>query len=87
MWFVYFMHINKLYSVYSNLDYYTGLNRTSLVVNRIEPGLHCKLDSDLRKQANVSQLLSVWKDEYVVFPAKIARLHWDGSRLPDYRRY
>jgi len=81
------MHINKLYSVYSNLDYYTGLNRTSLVVNRIEPGLHCKLDSDLRKQANVSQLLSVWKDEYVVFPAKIARLHWDGSRLPDYRRY
>jgi len=87
MWFVYFMHINKLYSVYSNLFAYTGLNDTSLVVNRVEVGLHFHLRSKIRKTLDVSRLLNVWRYEYIVFPINITRLNWDGSYIPEYRRY
>ena len=83
MWFVYYMHINQLYSVYSNLRVYTGAKQSSLVVNRYEDGLHYSHKST----SDVSQLLSVWKNDYVVFPAEPTRLNWDGSYVPNDRRY
>jgi len=84
MWFVYFMHINQLYSVYSNLQTYTGLHKTSLVVNRGELGLHyTRRHFAFKRNSDASRLLNDWKDEYVVFPLSIARLNWNGSCIPD----
>ena len=78
-WFLYYMHIEQLYSVFSNLDVYTsaGGKDNCLCVNRYEKGLHARYkgpDSQCR-------LMSVWKEEYVRFPANTVRLHWDGSRM------
>lgn len=83
MWFIYYMHINQLYSVYSNLLAYTGLKASSLVVNRQESGLHYQG----RRRVDIGRLLAEWKDEYAVCPVDITRLHWDGSYIPSYRRY
>ena len=83
MWFIYYMHIHHLYSIYSNLRVYTGLKESSLVVNRFEAGLHYSH----KKAADVSRLLSVWKNEYAVFPRAPARLHWDGTYISDVRQY
>ena len=77
------MHINKLYSVYSNLLVFTGNQQSSLVVNRFEDGLHYSH----KRVVDVTRLLSVWKDEYAVFPSDLARLNWDGSYIPNHRRY
>ena len=83
MWFNYYMHANKLYTVFSNLGTFTGKLQSSLIVNRHEPGLHYA-----RKQwADVSRLLVVWKDDYIKFPVDIVRLNWDGSYVHDDRRY
>ena len=83
MWFVYYMHVNHLYSVYSNLAVYTGKKRTSLVVNRFNVGLHV---SHVRP-ADVSRLLDDWNNEYVAFPNNLERLDWDGSYIPNNRKY
>jgi len=83
MWFIYYMHINQLYSVYSNLGVYTGKLDATLVIHRFEIGLHY-----YRKgYVDISRLLSVWKAEYVVFPAKPVRLDWNGLYIPDDKQY
>jgi len=83
MWFLYYMYVNKLYSVYNNLSVYTGSYNASLSINRFEVGLHVPR----HKAANTSRLLSDWKNEYVDFPNNIVRLDWDGSYVPSSRRY
>ena len=83
IWFIYYMHIHQLYTVYSNLRVYAGDKQSSLVVNRFEAGLHYSH----KKSADVGQLLSVWKDEYGTFPSNPARLHWDGSYVLNGSRY
>lgn len=83
IWFVYYMRKNQLYAVFSNLDTYNSDNRSSFVVNRNEAGLHFAN----KKSADVSRLLTVWKDEYAKFPVNIRRLNWDGSYIPDDARY
>ena len=91
MWFVYYMHINQLYSVFSNLAVYTGTNQTSLVINRMEWGLHSspRVMASVRRRRNVNLglLLTVWKSEYVIFPKRPVRLDWDGTRVPNNRKY
>ena len=83
MWFIYYMHIKQLYSVYSNIGFYTGQPNASLVINRMEVGLH----QPRRKRVNIHRLLNVWKEDYVKFPAKPVRLDWDGRHVPDNRQY
>jgi len=83
MWFIYYMHINQLYSVYSNLGIYTGKLNTSLSVNRMEAGLHYPRKGNV----NINRLLSFWKEEFVVFPAKPVKLEWDGTYVPKNRHY
>ena len=83
IWFLYYMYANKLYSVYNNLSVYTGSYNASLSINRFEVGLHVPR----RKKANFNRLLSDWNDEFVAFPVDIARLSWDGSYVPNNRRY
>jgi len=77
MWYIFYMHENQLYSVHSNLQVYTGLNASSLSVSHNEAGLHYSG----KKGADVSRLLSVWKDEYVSFPNETVRLDWEGYRV------
>jgi len=83
IWLIYYMHVNQLYSVYSNLAVYTGDKHSSLVVNRFAAGLHYSSE----KTADVNRLLRVWKDDYGVCPSEPVRLHWDGSHIPANRRY
>ena len=83
MWFVYYMHINQLYSVYSNLDVFTGKEQSSLTINRYEVGLHVSR----KRSVNINCLLRAWKQEYVVFPETTVRLNWDGSYVPSNRRF
>ena len=79
MWFIYYMHVEQVYAIYSNLNVYTGGKENCLCINRREPGLH-----NSRKGAeNLCRLMSVWKDEYVRFPTNVVRLHWDGSPMGD----
>ena len=91
IWFIYYMHINQLYSVFSNLCVYTGKNQSSLVINRMEWGLHIKprvlANIRIRARVKLDRLLTVWKNEYVVFPRDPVRLEWDGSHVPHNRRY
>jgi len=83
IWFLYYMYINKLYSVYNNLSAYTGRYNTSLSINRFEVGLHVPR----HKRAHLSRLLSDWKQNYVEFPKDIVRLDWDGTDMKSNRRY
>jgi len=77
------MHVNQLYSVYSNLVVYTGSRQASLVINRMEAGLHY----GKRQSVDVNRLLIEWKEEYSVFPTETVRLHWDGSYVESNRSY
>jgi len=82
MWFIYYMHIEQLYTIYNNLGVYTGSKENCLCINRREPGLHYSV----KGREDLCRLMTVWKDEYVVFPKNTVRLHWDGS-LMDNRFY
>ena len=77
MWLVYYMHIEQLYSIYGNLNVYTGGKENCLCINRREKGLHNPGKGD----ENLCRLMTVWKDEYVVFPKNTVRLDWDGSPM------
>jgi len=83
IWFIYYMHTHQLYSVYSNLARYSSDKRSSLVVNRFEPGLHYSH----KRAADVSRLLTVWKKEFGDCPANITRLNWDASSVPNDKTY
>ena len=76
-WYIYYMHINHLYAVHSNLRVYTGSKQSSLSVNRNEVGLHWRK----KGEGNVRRLLCVWRDDYVLFPNETVRLDWGGSRV------
>jgi len=77
MWFIYYMHIEQVYTIYSNLNVYTGNKENCLCINRREPGLHVAF----KGREDLCRLMSVWKAEYVEFPENITRLHWDGSTM------
>jgi len=77
MWFIYYMHIEQLYTIYSNLNEYTGNKNNCLCINRRERGLHYAR----KGREDLCQLMKVWKDEYIRFPKNIVRLHWDGSPM------
>jgi len=77
MWFIHFMHIEQVYVIYSNLGVYTGGKDNCLCINRREVGLH----NSGKGREDLGRLMTVWKDEYVRFPANIVRLHWDGSPM------
>jgi len=79
MWFIYYMHVEQLYTVYSNLNVYTGGKDDCLCINRREPGLH----NSAKGSETLCRLMTVWKDEYVKFPKNIVRLDWDGSPMGD----
>jgi len=74
MWFIYYMHIEQIYAVYSNLRVYTGTIGNCLSINRRERGLHFSR----KVQMDLDRLMTVWKDEYIIFPNNTVRLHWDG---------
>jgi len=40
MWFIHYMHIEQVYTVYGNLNVYTGGKENCLCINRREKGLH-----------------------------------------------
>jgi len=83
IWFVYYMHANQLFTVFSNLGIYTNDNQSSFVVSRNEGGMHFVR----KRSADVNRLLVAWKDEYAMFPANISRLNYDGSYVSDDSRY
>jgi len=76
-WLNYYMHIEQLYTVYSNLRTYTNSVGNCLCVNRREPGLHFHG----KHHVDLGRLLTVWKDEYIIFPNNTVRLNWDGSPM------
>jgi len=78
-WFAYYMHIEQLYTVYNNLNVYTGGKENCLSINRREKGLHYPVKGN----ENLCRLMTVWKEEYVRFPTNIVRLHWDGTPMGD----
>jgi len=79
MWFYYYMHIEQMYSIYGNLNVYTGGKENCLCINRRERGLH----NSGKGREDLCRLMTVWKDEYryVVFPNNTVRLDWDGSPM------
>jgi len=88
IWFAYYMHANRLYSVFSNLGVYSGNNQTSLAVHRFEVGLHVSKKKKYRLDTNINiTLLNEWKREYVVFPTNPVRLNLDGSWVQINRMY
>lgn len=80
MWFIHYMHIEQLYTIYSNLNVYTDGKENCLCINRREPGLHYKR----KGSETLCRLMTVWKEEYVDFPKDITRLHWDGLPMGDH---
>jgi len=77
MWFIYYCHYNKLYTLYSNLNGYTGSRNSCLSVNRLEDGLHY-----LGKGVNnTGLLLRSWKDEYVKFDQAVPLYQFNGKIL------
>jgi len=82
MWFIHYMHIEQVYALYGNLNVYTGGKENCLCINRRERGLH----NIGKGRGDLCRLMTVWQDEYVVFPKNTARLHWDGSPMGN-RRY
>jgi hypothetical protein len=77
MWFIYYMYIEQVYCVYSNLATYNGDKESCLSINRREPGLHYHS----KGREDLCKLLRVWRNDFAVFPKDVARLHWDGSRI------
>ena len=77
MWFIYYMHIEQVYAIYSNLHVYTGGNDNCLCINRREPGLH----NPGKGPEDLGYLMTEWKEEYVIFPKDIVQIHWDGSTM------
>jgi len=77
MWFIHYMHIEQLYTVYSNLNIYTDSKENCLGINRREPGLHY----GRKGPENLCRLMTVWKEEYAALPMNPVRLHWDASPM------
>ena len=77
MWIIHYINIEQLYGIYSNIGVYTGGKDNCLCINRRQPGLHYQVS----RPQTVGRLMSVWKDEYVMFPKNTIRLHWDGSSM------
>jgi hypothetical protein len=77
MWFIYYMHIEQLFCVFSNLGVYTGNKESCMCINRREVGLHVST----KGPEDLCKLLTVWRDEFVATPEKVIRLHWDGEPM------
>ena len=81
MWFIYYMHMAKVFCVYSNLGVYNADKESCLCINRREIGLH----NSNKGPENMCRLLNVWREEFVVFPKDVVRRDWDGTPLMDTR--
>lgn len=80
MWYLHYvsLHLNGLFTVYSNLGAYGGVNNHScLSINRREVGLHFRV----KGREDLCRLLSTWNDEFVRFPSNVVKLDWDGRQL------
>jgi hypothetical protein len=76
MWVIYYHYINNLYTVYSNLQLYTGKNNTLLDTNRHEVGLHSK---QAETQNRSFLLLTKWQNKFEMFPDFLPRYDFDGK--------
>jgi len=79
MWLTYYIHVEQLYGIYSNIGVYTGGRDSCLCINRRQSGLHYQR----ARPGTLGRLMTVWKDEYIAFPKNTVRLHWDGSPMGD----
>ena len=77
MWFIYYMHVNRLYVAHCNLASGPGAGR-SLCVHRREPGLHFvprqRIEPDDR-------LLFSWNEAFVRFPDDVTIYDYDGDPI------
>ena len=76
MWVIYYHYINNLYTVYPNLQNYSGQSNTLLDINREEPGLHFKKKV---KKDRSKLLLSTWQKNFEKFPDFFPRYDFDGK--------
>ena len=83
MWFIYYMYIEQVFCVYSNLRVYNGNKESCLCINRREVGLH----NSAKGPENLCRLLTVWREDFVSLPSEIVRLHWDGTPLNNHQHY
>ena len=80
MFNVYFTNVvkqGKLYTVYQNLDVYTGRD-IRLCVNRKEAGLHFS-GKELGEADTSKLLLADWQDDFIKFPVQPRRLTITGE--------
>ena len=80
MWFIYFAHIEQLFTVYSNIAAYNGDTESCLSINRREVGLHF----DSKGREDLCKLLQTWKVKYETFPSNTIKLDWNGDQLTKY---
>jgi len=80
VWFTYYAYIEKLFTVYNNLNAYNGNLKSCLSINRREPGLHYTGGYN----GNQYRLLSSWKEEYTHFPERVTKFDWNGSYIDKY---
>ena len=80
VWFIYYAYIEKLFTVYNNLNAYNRDLKSCLSINRREDGLHYKGGYN----GNQFRLLSSWKEEYAHFPERLIKFDWNGSSIDKY---
>lgn len=76
MWAVYFYNRTNLYTVYSNLQKFTGRRNTLLDTNRREAGLHFAKGQSVDRS---SLLLSKWNLTFERFPLSLPMYEFDGT--------
>lgn len=79
-WFVYYAYKEKLFTVYNNLKNVNGDDKSCLCINRREVGLHV----NSKGREDYCSLLDRWKDDFVSFPKRIAKLDWSGDVIDKY---
>ena len=77
MWFIYFTHKHNLFCLYSNLNTYLHTHKACLTVHRQEKGLHYSGQA----RNNEGNLLDLWEDRFVRFPARTSMYDYDGTSI------
>src|SRR5688572_8968103 len=76
-WFIYFANMEKLFTIYNNLQTYVGDRHSCLSVNRREVGLHNRK----KGREDFCKLLNRWDERFVRFSRNITRLDWAGKKV------
>lgn len=77
MWFIYYCNINRLYTIYNNLNACYNTTKNCLAVNRREPGLHFSG----KPVDNTKSLLREWKKEFVIFREPVVMYGFNGKAI------